>query len=484
MCVCENKVEYWCEKRFKRRRKILSTIMKTNRLLAAREQLMFLDMDDDCIETICNRLPLHDLCSFSLTCKRVYNLTNRYFNRKYKNHRMEIVNESSGPRINTNECYAKCFQSNIQNIRITSLYWNLNPIHLFTFLRLNCCENLNELEFDTINFKANQTYGDQIHIQLANLTTISFINCTHFDIYNGFLRYCQRLQHLSVKEEKPIRMNCAWMLHKYPHLKSLVYHASEFCYNVPRLAEFLQLNGHIKNIGCSGNRILLNIIANANITLDYLWLRIEHASLFNAIYERLQSMCQQKIVQRLKLDFGWYVIFTQEMTSNLATLAALATLDGLSFAIKELQLISYHPIIRQRFENLRSLNLEMAYPITETIFHVFTVNVPNLEEIHFHPWWSGKFIDNFRICIGILAAKFKQLNVIAIYQIDESIITSNSIIQMNIWRKQLSNACPLTIYLPDGIIRSVKFNMPIESVVMVKSLSSLKRDIYSCERRA
>lgn len=465
--------------------------MNTNGLLAVRkQQLMLLDMDDDCIETVCNRLSLHDLCSFSLTCKRIHNLTNQYFNRKYKNHRMEILNESSGPRINTSEHYAKCFASSIRNIRITSRYWNLNPINLFTFLRLNCCENLNELEFDTINFSAKHSYGDQIHVQLANLTTISFINCTTFDIYNGFLRHCQHLEHLLVREEKPIRMNCAWMLHRYPHLKSLVYHTSE-CYNVPRLPEFFRLNGHIKNIGCSGNRLLLNSIADANITLDYLWLRIEHASFFNAIFERLQSLCQQKFVQRLKLDFGWYVIFTPEMTSNLATLAAASntasetTLDGLSFASKQLQLISsYHPIIRQRFENLRSLSLEMAQPMSDIIFHVLTVNVPNLEEIHFHPWWSGEFIDNFRICIGILAAKLKRLSVIAIYQIDGSIISANSIIQMNIWRKQLCNACPLNIHLPDKILHSVKLKIPSGSIVLVNSLSSLQRDIYSCERQA
>lgn len=460
--------------------------MNTNGLVAVRsKQLKFLDMDDDCIETICNRLALDDLCSFSLTCKRVYNLTNRYFNRKYKNHRMEIVNKSSGPRVTTGECYAKCFPSSIRNIRITSMYWNLNPINLFTFLRLNCCENLNELEFDTINFGAQQSYGDQIRVQLAHLTTISFINCTTFDIYNGFLRHCQHLEHLLVKEEKPIRMNCAWMLHRYPHLKSLVYHASE-CYNVPRLTEFFRLNGHIKNIGCSGNGPVLNSIANANITLDHLWLRIEHASLFGAIFERLQSMCQQKIVQHLKLDFGWYVIFTPEMTSNLATLAAsntAKTLDGLSFASRELQLISYHPIVRQRFEHLRSLSLETAHPITDAIFHVLTVNVPNLEEIHFYPWWSGRFIDNFRICIGILAAKLKRLNVIVIHQIDESLISSNSIIQMNVWRKQLRNACPSTIYLPDKIVRNAKLRIPIGSIVSVKPLSSLERDISACERR-
>lgn len=453
-------------------------------------QLVFLDMNDDCIEAVCSRLPLDDLCSFSLSCKRIHNLTNRYFNRRYQHLRMEIVNESSGPRIR-NATYVKCFHSNIRNIRITSAYWNLNPIDLFAFLRNRCCANLNELEFDTINFRANQSYGDQIHVQLANLTTISFINCTTFDIYNGFLRYCDRIERLMVKEEKPIRMNCTWLLQKYSHLKSFVYYTSEHNHNVQPLTKFFQLNGHIKNIGCFGTRTLLNVIANANITLDYLRLRIEHATCFNAIFQRLQSMCQHKFIVRLKLDFGWYVRFSPEMANDLATLAESAapanggrtTLDGLSFAIKELQSASYHPIMRKRFEHLNWLNLEVAQPIANHIFDVLIENVPNVREIHFKPFFSGKFIDDFRTCIGILAAKLRQLHSIAIYQIDVSKIPSNSIIQMDNWRRQLCNACPLTIYLPDEIVRSAKLNNPIDSIVIVQPISSLKCEIYACERR-
>lgn len=467
-----------------KKRKVHSECMEIDgkeKLPVTPERTVLLNMDNDCIESICDWLSLNDLCSFSLTCKRIYKLANQYFYRQYKNHRMEIVNELSGPRINTKECYAKCFRANVRNIRITSVYWNVKPIHLFTFLRMNCCENLQELELDTINLKSGQPYGEQMLTQLEHLTTISFINCSVYDIYNGFLRYCNGLKRLVVKEEKSIRMNCTWMFHVYPHLESLIYYVPE-CYNVPPLTEFFRLNPRVKRVACSGDR-MLNIIANTSITLDYLTLRIEHAILFNATFSVLKMMCEQKRVHRLKLEFGWYVIFSAEMANSVADLATFTALDGLSFATKELQLTSYHPIIRRQFNGVKSLRLEVSQPITEQIFHRITFTVPNVEEIHLHPWWH-QFIVNFRICIGILAAQLKQLKIIVIHRIDADIISVNSIVQMDIWRKQLSDACPLSIYLPHEIIQNIKFIIPVGSIVTVKPISSLERDIYSSERRA
>lgn len=447
------------------------------------ERTMFLDMDNDCMEAICDWLSLADLCSFSLTCTRVYKLTNRYFYRRYKNHRIEIVNELTGPKVKTKEYYAKCFQSNVSNVRVTSIYWNFKPLRLFTFLRTNCCENLRELEFDTINFNGHQQpYGEQIVAQLANLTTISFINCSVYDIYTGFLRFCNHLKHLMIKEEKPIRMNCVWLMHVYSDLESFVYHVTE-CYNSPPLRKFFKLNSHIKKVSCSGHRIV-SVILDTNITLDYLMLRIEHATLFNDAIERLNSLCEQKRVRRFKLDFSWYVIFSPEMTERVASLGTSTTLDGLAFATKELNLKSYHPIIRCRFQHIKSLNLEVAQPLPEIVFHLITFKMPNLHEIHLRPWWSNAFIVNFRICIGTLAAKLKQLKTIAIYQIDPNVISTNAIKEMDIWRKQLSNACPLSIYLPFEIIQNIKFIIPTRSLITVKPLSSLDRDIYSSERRA
>lgn len=447
------------------------------------KQFMFVDMVDDCITAICIWLPLHDLCSFSLTCKRIHNITNQYFNHYYKNHRMEIVQEASGPRINTNEYYAKCFKSSIRNVRLTSMYYNFNPIHLMSFLRFNCCENLNELELNSIHFKSKQLHCDQISLQLSNLTTISFINSTDFDIYNVFLRHCQRLQHLIVKEDTVFPMNCLWMLHEYPHLKSFVYYKSGHN-DLTKLRYIIHLNGHIKNIGCSVTR-MRDILEFANITLDYLMLWIEH-DINNDIFDQIQLICQQKCVKQLRLDFSFSVMFSPILINNIVRLAAMSPtttiFDGLSFTANSACVhtaISSLQIFQQSLNNLRMLNLEVAQPILpDTIFHAIQINMPNLQVINFHPW-SYKFIDDFYRCIGILTAQLKQLKIIAIYQIDMDIISSDSIQQMDIFRKQLCNACPLTIYLPDKIIRSVNFIIPIDSLVTVNLLSSLQRDIYS-----
>lgn len=439
---------------------------------------MFEDMVDDCITAICNWLPLHDLCAFSLTCKRIYNLTNQYFKHHYKNHRMEIVQDVTGPQINTNEYHIKCFKSNIRNIRLTSMFYNFNPIHLLTFLRLNCCENLNELELNSIHFKSKQSYGDQMHVQLSNLKTISFINSTGYDIYNVFLRHCHRLQHLIVKEDTAFQMNCTWMQHKYPHLRTFIYYKPG-SNDIPLLRRFIHLNGHIKNIGCMMKH-LLYILAGAKNTLDFLTVRIEDDEcLSGSALNPIQLICEQRSVKQLRLDFSFDVMFTSKLLSNFIMLTSMSptALHGISltanFPISSLQ------IFQQNLNNLKWLNLEVAQPILpDAIFHAIQINMANLQVIHFHPW-SSKFIDNFYRCIGILTAQLKQLKIIAIHRIEMSIISSDSIQQMDIFRKQLRNASPLTIYLPDEIIRNVNFIIPIDSLIKVKIISSLQCDMYS-----
>lgn len=452
------------------------------------EMCRFLAMFDDCLEAIFSWLPLADLCSLSLTCKRAFKLTNEYFHRKYPHHGMEISNELCGPTIKFNENYVKCFRSNIQNIRLTSVYWNLNVHHLFTFLRLNCCENLRELEFDTINLKSKKPYGAQIHAQLINLTTVSIINCAIHDIYSAILQYCQHLKHLCVREEKPIDMNYQWMQKTYPHLESLIYYVSESeSHNIRintdnPLTQFFERNPHIQKVA-SDHRVV-HIISQANINLKYLVVCIEHAALFSLIYSELKVMCEQRRVQRLRLVFGWYMTFCQVMTNLLASLGTFVTLD-LSFDIKESQFISFHPIRCQLFPNVKSLSLEFSHPILETdpIILALPITVPNIEEVHLNPWCK-EFIVNLWSCIGIFAKEFKHLHTLVVRSIDPDIIPPDAVVKMNVCRKGISGACLLTIYFPYEVIQKIKFIMPVDSsLVNVKPISSLKRDIFTSDRR-
>lgn len=449
------------------------------------ENSMFLNLNDDCIEAIFRWLPLANLCSLSLTCKRAFKLTNQYFHRQYPNHCMNISNTLSGPIIKYNEYYVKCFRSSIQNIRFTSDYWNLNVVHLFTFLRMNCCENLRELEFDSINLKSKESYGAQIHAQLKNLTTISFINCSTHDIHNGFLQYCDNLKHLIIKEEKLVELNCKWTQEIYPNLKSLVYYVTEahtIQINIDiQLQRFLSKNSHIKNIAGDHRIVYLTIESLQNIHLEYLVVRIEHAAFFTAIFNELKSLCEERRIERIRLVFGYSVAFTPTMTSNVASLQKYVTLD-LSFTTSELEYFLYHPILQHKFDNVKLLSLEVAQPIPDRSFHLLPITVPNLEEIHLKPWWK-EFIVNFRPCIGTFAAKFKDLKTLVIHLIDPDIIPTDAIIEMDFWRKKITGACVLTIYFPYEVIQKIKFIIPMNSCVKVKSISALKRDIFTSDRR-
>lgn len=432
-----------------------------------------LDLVDDCIELICAWLPLEDLCSFSLTCKGIHKAANRQFFRQYKNHRMEIFNTLSGPQVKTGEPYAKCFTSNIRNIRITSDNSSLRPVPLFRFLRIECCKNLSELEFNSMDLVPWQQCRERKLAQLENVTTVSFINCAVNDIYDGFLRYCKHLQHLVVKEKALVELNRDWMSRKYPNLKSLVYYGQKNC-SVSHLMEFLHLNQHIKRFGCSKIRILDDIVS-LNITLDYLLLRIEDPVDLYTCFGTLIWLCGQGRVRRLKLQFGCHFYYSVEIVETMKAVDIFgSTFDALSFTNNEHAFGSYHPVMNHRLKHIKSLSFDATHLMSQPNFSRLVFCVPNLEEIHL-----GQLIDNFRICFGVIVEKLKNLRTIAIHRIGADVITKNNIAQLDQLRKQQPDACPVIIHLPFEIIKSVKFRIPDDSMITVKPISSLEHDIFS-----
>lgn len=469
------------EEQVKKRR--VSTELVPNERELETNQTEFCDLNDDCIEVIFHCLSLDDLCSFSLTCKRFHKLANDFFHRQFTNHCMEISNTLSGPITKPNENYVKCFRSNIRRIRITSEYWNLNVLQLFTFVRLNCTESLLELELDTIDLRAKECYGKQIQIQLNNLTTISFINCTVHDIYNGFLQYCHNLKHLIVKEETPINMNIEWLLNCYPRLESFVYyspmslgfstdrkHLNAACIDIA-LRQFFRLNPHIKNMACSCNNIIRAIIEE-KMSLDYLVLHIDDESSLIAHFNDLLLICDEKHVQRLRFDFRYYVLFGNDIEERLTRLSKRVVFDGVW--LKEMLNIE-----ERVFINVKSLHLELNR--TNERFTSLSITMPHLEELHLYPWHKA-FIDSFNEMFTF-ASNFQRLRTLVIHRIDEKLISTDLIAQMDQKRQQSTPNCPLTIYLPYETIQKIEFNIRVGKSVHVKPISALKRDIFTSERQ-
>lgn len=457
-----------------------STSLSSSSSSESNESNIFLNLNGECIEAIFGFLPLDDLCSLSLTCKLAFKLTNQYFYRYYKNHGMEILNKSYGPTITLHDNYVKYFRSNIRNIRLTSNYSNLYALPMFTFLRLNCCENLQELEIDAINLQPTELYGHEILAQLKNLTTISFINCcSTYDIYNGFLRYCHNLKHLNVKNDKLTTINSKFLQKFYPNLVSFGFYVPELIRYHNSLRIFFEKNPHIRNI--ASHQRIMSYISVSNINLDNLVVQIVHVDYLANIFDDLKSMCEENRIRRLRLEFDYDLQFSQDITDYLVQLEQLTTLD-LSFIIVELKLKFYRPITHQILYNVKRLGLEIGRPIDDIVFHVLAVTLPNLEEIYLQPWFKNCII-NFRPSIGTFAAKFKKLKSVVIYSIDPAIVPPDAIIEMNYWRKKLSQACPLTIYFPSQIIKKVNFIIPPKSCVHLKPISALQRNVFTINRQ-
>lgn len=394
---------------------------------------------------------------------------------------MEIADDVTGLKIKPNETYVKCFKSNIRNIKISSGYYPLaNPLRLFRLIRLKCCENLKELDFNSVNLNSAGNYGEMIQQQLENVATISFVNCKIHDIYNCFLKYCTQLRHLVFKEEIPFQMDCTWMIHNYPYLESFVYHVVNNVYRPP-LKVFFQLNPQIQCIACSDIAIVTYLTFIPNIHLNYLVLFIRSESDFANIFLTLEKMCETRWFDRLKLDFDISVSFSTRITEKLNVLGEFKEFEGLSLVTKELQLIEHHPIVHQTFEHVKYLKLEVLKPMGAWIFHIIPSTVPNVKEIDFHPWF-GNFIGNFNDSIGIIATSLRKLETIIIRRIDCKVFSKCfSVVEMDVKRRQLSDACVLTIFLPHEILQKTSFISLSCSSINIKPISELKHDIYTFE---
>lgn len=447
----------------------------------------FLDLNDDCIEVIFDRCSLDTLCSLSLTCKRINKLAKFYFNRKYTKHRMEIIDELTGPTVNCNENYVKCFASKIRNIRIATRYLHLNQLRIFKFLKENCCENLKELELDTValSYKRPEKYGSIIKDQLKSVETLSLINCSSYDIYKGFLRYCTQLKHLIVKEDLHKSFDYTWMNQKYPHLESLGFHLHRGISNKiddqleDNLESFIQLNPQIKNISTTELKLLM-VINRSQLNLDYIILRICKYDLLSEMVELLQILCVSNQLRRVKLEFGFHMLFGQHEVDLCNTFGLFEQFVGLSFTAFNYDYLAGNLIRTGEFVHVKSLCLELSRLLEAEHFQRLPALVPNVETICIHPW-SEKHTANFSHYVPTMIERLENLTAIAIRKIDPS-IASSLLTVVDTRRKNAAEVRPLTIYLPSIVVQELEPNIRDRSSVRIESIVSYDVNIALFEK--
>lgn len=449
------------------------------------EPTEFMDLNDDVIFAIFQRLALVDLCSMSSTCKRIHQLAGDYFQRKYPDNRLEIevynnwnaidgITNMPGCRFQTmpNEQYAKAFRHFIRSVTIFMYKRESKPINAFVYLKANCCDRLRELVLYRIADDANE-YGEIIRTQLEHLESIKFENCYIRDIYEAFLKYCPALKRIAIKElpnQSEYTMN--WTKHRYPLVKSFVYHSDKVI--IANLEEFFHQNPQITNIACSSKKIF-RLLYRKTWQLDNLYLSFECDFDFDLVATELQTFCEQGYVQRFELHFR-NELQPSRFASRIVELASLPSFKGLHCQ-QVAKKINFAACV-EKFRQLTVLSIGIDH-ISKKLLNVLAHSLPNLEELHIDPQWDITTICGlpFKQFVRAFAIHAPNMHTISIKSFNNpNVIVHNDLIALNVCRQRINNAKTLTIYLDYKVVQAIKFIIPHDSLVQIRPFSQLRTD--------
>lgn len=444
----------------------------------------FMDLNDDVMYALFQRLPLADLCSISQTCQRLQQLSGNYFQRKYPNNRLdiEIYNWSACGadvkpkwefRLQPNEEYAKAFAGYIRNVSLFMYNYETDPIDAFVYLKANCYENLRELVLYRIA-GTSKKYGELIKKQLKTLESIKFENCYIRDIYSAFLKHSPALKQIEIKEGRN-QNGCVmdWTKHRYPQLKSFIYHSNNVV--IENLEQFFMLNPQITNVVCSSMK-LFRLLFRKAWHLDFLYLSFKSEYKFYSIATELQTYCDQGYVKRLELQFqnGWEP--SRFSIGRVTELAPLAVWHGLH--VKQVAKKINFPAALEKLKHLTVVSIGIDH-MSKKLLQVLSRNLPNLKELHIESSWTAESICGFRFkqFVRPFALHTPSLQTISIKGVENTaLISANDIVTLDALRKKIPNARCITIYLDYKIIQGADFTIPAQSLLLIKPFSQLKPD--------
>ncbi|XP_055308304.1 uncharacterized protein LOC129572384 [Sitodiplosis mosellana] len=444
----------------------------------------FMDMNDDVMYALFQRLPLADLCSISQTCQRLQQLSGKHFQRRYPNNRLdiEIFNWSTSGldvkpawefRLQPNEQYAKAFAGYIRNVSVFMYNYETDPIDAFVYLKANCYANLRELVLYRIAGQSEKC-GELIKTQLKTLESIKFENCCIRDIYSAFLKHSPALKQISIKEGRN-QNGCVmdWTKHRYPQVKSFIYHSNNVV--IENLEQFFLLNPQIANVMCSSMN-LFRLLFRKAWHLDFLHLSFESEYKFYSIATELQTYCHQGYVKRLEMHFknGWEP--SRFAIGRVVELAPLAVWQGLH--VKQVAKKINFPAALEKLQNLTVFSLGIDH-MSKKLLQVMSRGLPNLKELHLESAWTSESICGFRFkqFIRPFALHSPNLQKIAIKGVtNTALITGNDIVTLDSLRKKIPNASVITIYLDYKLIQGANFIIPAHSLLLIKPFSQLTPD--------
>lgn len=264
-------------------------------------EMQFLDLNDDCIFDIFDRLSTIDWCSMSFTCERLQTLALDHFQRKFPDEAVTIqkymVQGKVSYRFSSSNGYPVKL---IPNVKMA----NVPPAkRLFEFIKAEGCPKLKTLSI-TASLSIPVIGGEVIKSQLKDLESLAVFKLnSKTNIYNVFLKHCPKIEHLTIETTEDWKAN--WMLHRYPELKSLSFLVD--C-NKPYRGKFGELagqffrnNSQLKDISCIGGWSMNPILLNAS-KIESLAIEIKWYDNLAEILDNLKNYCQQSPIECLEFD--------------------------------------------------------------------------------------------------------------------------------------------------------------------------------------
>lgn len=419
-------------------------------VLPEAENRTFLDLNDDCLLIILEKLSPNDLCSISFTCKHMQTLAFAQFQREFPNECIKIKTNSSTRNqrssvefVATKSSYLKYFSKCIRNVELNG--GNFEVERLFNFIKSKCCDNLKKLQMH-LGGQIKTNHGEIIKDQLKNLESLS-ISGIHetSDVRNGLLKYCENLKHFEIETERWC-WNTKWMQHEYPSLKSMKISLSDAeCFGKifdDHAGVFFRINPQLKDISCTGIKTTGYILRNCQ-NIKRLSVIFEANDRFEDIYDELITYCKQSPIESLELDFS--------KNDKLKTLTLITGLDSINpirgLGLK-MQNKSDAPIIIMNFKQLRKLKLvcEPWVQIPDEVLENISKKLPLLEEFQIFALWRPVFM--LKKLLMLFVINSLSLNMLMFSFASREIdFTPNDLIELNRTRRTSAKACNMTINL-------------------------------------
>lgn len=408
-------------------------------------------------------LSLADLAALNLTCKKLRELTNDYFLRKYPMKFMKCAQlyDTKEVTFRSKEKSVHHFWPNIRSLVLMPSTTSLQ------FLNAQLNKNLVSISFYDGEISANQPQTIAHLVKNADIIEIQY-GRLDAEFYESLLKYCVHMKQLVIKygfsECENEGIEYQWLLKTYPTLQYFHWSLSEL---PPHLEIFFQQNPSIRSFysGVYPAMSTIEFFETTGICIDEL-----HLELILELHEfepegmatirsNLNTLYRRQQFQMLMLQF----IFCSQLLDN-----EWAKLEYLNGAYVDFPNQPGATKALSSLVHLKVLILGINTKLASAKANKLAIKLVNLEEIYVQTSTIHAITPFLRNATKLRKIYVYRLSLQGKFNTKGS---KNHISSLNRERMLLENPCKTTVYLPDEAYVRVKW----ESNTLNHSLIEIKR---------